>query len=154
MYGTQLFFLTSGDETEGAFCLWDALFPVPSFHHLSIRKEIKDKLGPPTSPRHGQSKKMTDIIDLSILSQDDYRRIHAASSKDLKKQTLLTALCIHHIDEEDELLKSILIDYCLEAMMFASNQGFAWEKVDKAAKFALSLLQETCFKGVDDNTCS
>lgn len=93
---------------------------------------------------------MTDNINLSILSQDDYRRIHAASSKDLKRQTLLSALCIHQIDEEDELLKSIVIDYCLEAIIFASNQGFAWEKVEKAAKFALNLLQESCCKGVDN----
>ena len=95
---------------------------------------------------------MTDIIDLSTLSQDDYRRIHAASSKDLKRQALLSALCIHQLDEEDELLKSIVIDYCLEAIMFASNQGFAWEKVGKAVKFTLNLLQETCCKGVNDNT--
>ena len=94
---------------------------------------------------------MTDIIDLSILSQDDYRGIHAASSKDLKRQTLLSALCIHQIDEEDELLKSIVMDYCLEAIMFASNQGFSWKKVEKAVQFALNLLQETCCKGVNNN---
>ena len=90
---------------------------------------------------------MSEFCDVGKLSLEVYSEIFQAASRDLKREILLNALEIETIDEESELRKSIVVDFCLDAISFASDQGFSWENVDRTLKFGLKLLNETTFEG-------
>ena len=90
---------------------------------------------------------MSELFDLELLSLEDYEKIFQASNRALKRKVLLDGLHISAIDEEDELRKSIILDFCLDVIVFASSQGFMWEKVHEAVKFAMVLLKDTACQG-------
>lgn len=90
---------------------------------------------------------MSELFDLELLSLEDYEKIFQASNRALKRKVLLDGLHISAIDEEDELRKSIMLDFCLDVIVFASSQGFMWEKVHESVKFAMVLLKDTACQG-------
>ena len=91
--------------------------------------------------------KMSEFCNVLKLTTDNYKEIFHASSQELRKTILLASLGIEELDEEDELRKSIVLDFCLDIVSFSSNQGFSWENVHRAVSFGVRLLDETACKG-------
>ena len=90
---------------------------------------------------------MLEFCDATKLTVEDYIRIYHASSRELKRRILFDAVGLGKIDEEDELRKSIALDYCLDLIAFVSNQGFSWENVCRSVTIGMSLLDSTACKG-------
>ncbi len=89
-------------------------------------------------------------LDIEKLTENDLVAIFSKPSRDSKRFCLLKALDITNLDEEDEMRKSIVVDYCLDAICFAASQGFQWPKVLRTLKFCFQLLSKTAIEGIID----
>ncbi|XP_065062290.1 uncharacterized protein C8orf74 homolog [Rhopilema esculentum] len=92
--------------------------------------------------------RISELLDVSNISIEDLQEIYFASSRSEKREILLTKLEIQDICEESELRKAILLDFSLEAIIFASGHGFSWKSTQSALAFLVNLLEKTAFKGL------
>ena len=90
---------------------------------------------------------MSEFCKVAELTHEDYSKIFQAPGRDARRRAFLDALGIDGIDEESELRKSIVLDFCLDIITFSSNQGFSWENVHRALTFGLHLLDQTACQG-------
>ena len=81
------------------------------------------------------------------VSLDVIKCIATLPTRENKKSKLMQALKITDFDDEEDLRKSILIDYLLDNIMFSVNQGFHWKSVHAYVDFAVNILKETACSG-------
>ena len=90
----------------------------------------------------------TTWINASIrISKNDLINIFTQPSREMKRRELLDALKID-LDEDEDLREGICVDYLLDSIIFACNQGFQWNKALLSTHFCLELLDDTAKKGV------
>ncbi len=88
---------------------------------------------------------MSEFCNVAKLAIEDCSKIIHAPNREMQRNAFLDALGIERIDEENEVRNSIVLDFCLDVIAFASNRGFPWENVHNALLFGICLLDETAF---------
>lgn len=65
---------------------------------------------------------------MASLSSEDVKNVYRCENKEKRRELLIKALSYPEFDEEEDMRPSILLDFYLESLNFASEQGLTWQQ--------------------------